>query len=45
MSTNIVNVIVVAIVSVIIIICSIGIIIASKFQNKQRKKYCCFIRK
>ena len=39
MTENIVNIIVVSIVSVIILVCSIGIIIASRFQNKQRKKY------
>lgn len=32
-------IIVVAIASVVIIVCSIGIIIASRFQSKQKKKY------
>ena len=39
MISNVVNTIVVAIVSVIILVCSIGIIIASRFQDKQKKKY------
>jgi len=37
--SNIISIIVIIITSIIIIICSIGIITASKFQNKQRKKY------
>lgn len=32
-------IIVVAIASITIVVCSIGIVIASKFQNKQKKKY------
>ncbi|MBQ2947223.1 MAG: hypothetical protein IJE04_05235 [Bacilli bacterium] len=39
MLSNIGFIIVVAITSITIIICSIGIIIASRFQNKQKKKY------
>ena len=39
MISNINNVIVVIISSVTIIVCSIGIVIASIFQNKQKKKY------
>lgn len=43
MSENIISVVTVAVVSVVIIICSIGIIIASKFQKRQNKKYKDFI--
>lgn len=39
MLNNIVYTIVVFLASIIIILCSIGIIIASKFQRKQEKKY------
>ena len=39
MLSNIGFMIVVAIASVIIIVCSVGIIIASRFQSKQKKKY------
>ena len=39
MLSNIGFIIVVAITSITIIVCSIGIIIASRFQNKQKKKY------
>ena len=38
MASNIIVIIVAVIASITIIVCSIGIIIASKFQNKQRKK-------
>ena len=34
-----INEMVVAVFTVVIIVCSIGIIIATKFQNKQKKKY------
>lgn len=36
---NLINLVVIVLATVIIIVCSIGIIIASKFQNKQKKKY------
>lgn len=39
MLSNIFFIVVVVIVSITIIACSAGIIIASKFQNKQKKKY------
>ena len=39
MLSNISFIVTVAITSITIIICSIGIIVASKFQNKQKKKY------
>lgn len=39
MLSNIISFVVIIITSIFIIICSIGIITASKFQNKQRKKY------
>ena len=34
-----INLVVVALTTVIILVCTIGIIIASKFQNKQKQKY------
>lgn len=36
---NLINIILIIIGLIITIVCSIGIVIASKFQNKQRKKY------
>lgn len=39
MTNNLINNIVVVIVSIVVLVCSIGIIIASKFQRKSRKRY------
>ncbi len=39
MLSNIVFIIIMSLASVTIVVCSISIIIASKFQNKQKKKY------
>ena len=44
MEDNIINIVTVLIVSVIIVTCSIGIIVASTFQQKKKKKYNEFLK-